>query len=184
MGMTLIYGLIFLLIILFTGVILFVYSRKKKFKIGLIISSLLILFVILCLLTNNIDEWTITKKGVAIDLKNLGIQLKDNFEITENKVSGMPERYQETELLISEKDKEQIINIITKSANFKSYSNGEELIKDTSNNQNVMGEQMLNYKMPEFYHREKYCKIENFPTRLILTVDEKRKILNYQRIED
>ena len=184
MGMVLIYGIIFLLIILFIGVIIFVYSRKKKSKIGLIISSLLILFVILCLLTNNIDEWTITKKEVAIDLKYLGIHLKDNFEITENKVSGMPERYQETELSISEKDKEQILNIITKSANFKSYSSGEEIIKDTSNDQNVMSEQILNYKMPEFYSREKYCRIENFPTRLILTVDDKSKILKYQRIED
>ena len=90
--MVLIYGLILLLIILFIGVVIFFYSRKKKSKIGLVISFLLILFVVLCLLTNNIDEWAITKKDVVTDLKNLGIQLKDNFEITENKVSGMPRK--------------------------------------------------------------------------------------------
>jgi len=182
--MVLIYCLIFLLIILFSGVIIFLYSRKKKYKIGLIISFLLILFVTVCLLTNSIDEWTITKKDVATDLKNLGIQLKDNFEITENKVSGMPERYQETRLLISEKDREQILNTITKSANFKSYSSGEDLIKDTSSDQSVMGEQIVNYKMPEFYQRGKYCRIENIPTRLILTVENKSKILRYQLIEE
>ena len=91
-------GLIFLLIISVFGVFLFIRSIKRKSKIGIIISILIGIFVTLCLSINTLDELTHTKKDVLNDLIYVDIDLKNNFKIIDNTVSGMPERNQETKI--------------------------------------------------------------------------------------
>ena len=184
MGAGLLYGLIFLLIFFVTAVFIFIYALKIESKIGLTISSIMMLIVVLFFLTNNIDELTISKKDVVSDLKNIKIVLCDDFKIIQNKVEGMPERIQYTDLLISQKDKERIINIIKNSKNFKSYSNANEIIEDENNYKLDLDEQIFNYKYPEFYSREIYSEIEDYPTRIILSINAKSNKISYQRIED
>lgn len=184
MGMILIYGLIFLLIFLSIGIGLFKYSRKKKSKIGLAISVVMIVVVILALLTNTIDELTISKKDIITDLKHIDIELKDDFKITNNTVTGMPERIQETEIQITQKDKDRIINEIKKSANFKSFANGQEMANDTDTEQFGTSDKVFNFKYPEFYSRETYSTIDNIPTRLFVSIYDNTNTLKYQRIED
>ena len=182
--MILIYGLILLIIILSIGIGLFIYSKRKKSKVGLTISVIMIVLVILALLTNTIDEFTISKKDIITDLKHIDIELKGDFEITNNKVTGMPERIQETEIKISQMDKDRIISEIKNSANFKSFENGQELANDTDTEQFGTSNKIFNFKYPEFYSRETYSTIDNIPTRLFVSIYDNTNTLKYQRIED
>ena len=180
--MILIYGLIFLLIFSSIGIGLLIYSRRKKSKVGLIISIVMILLVILTLLGNTIDELTISKDDIIKDFKHINIELKDEFKITKNKVTGFPERIQETEIQITQKDKEKIISEIRNSINFKSYKNGKELTKN--NEQYGTSIKIFNFRYPEFYSRRKYTEIDSFPTRLILSIYDNSNKIKYQRFED
>ena len=184
MGMGLIYGLIILLIFLSLGIGLYIYSRKKKSKIGLTISVIMIVSVILTLLTNTIDEFCISKKDVISDLKHIGIELKDDFKITNNNVTGMPERIQETEIQISREQKDRIISEIRNSANFISYANESELSSDKNTEQFGTSDIIFNFKYPKFYSRETYTKIDNLPTRLFVSIYDNSNTIKYQRIED
>lgn len=175
MGMILIYSLIFLLIFLSIGIGLFIYSKRKKSKVGLTISVIMILLVILVLLMNTIDEFTISKKDITADLKDIDIELKDDFEITNNKVTGMSERIQETEIQVTQRDKDRIINEIKKSTNFQLFPNKHDLHSDSV---------IFNFKYLQLYSRERLLILDNIPTRIIVTIDENTNILKYQRIED
>lgn len=43
-------------------------------------------------MTNYIDQWTIPKKDVISDLKIVNIELRNDFKITNNDISGMRRR--------------------------------------------------------------------------------------------
>lgn len=182
--MVLIYGLIFLLIFLSIGIGLFIYSGMKKSKVGLTISIVMIVLVILALMTNTIDEFTISKKDITTDLKHIDIELKDDFEIKNNNVTGMPERIQETEIQITQKDKDRIISEIKNSANFKSFANEQEIANDTDTEQFGISGKVFNFRYTEFYSKETYSIIDNIPTRLFVYIYDNTNTLKYQRIED
>ncbi len=173
--MIIIYGLISLLIFLSIGIVLFIYSKRKKSKVGMTISVVMIVLVFLALLTNTIDEFTITKKDIITDLKQVDIELIDHFEIINNKVTGMPERIQETEIQVTQKDKDRIISEIKNSANFQSFANKQDLASDGV---------IFNFKYPEFYSREILQIMDNIPTRIFVSIDDNTNILKYQRIEE
>jgi energy-coupling factor transporter transmembrane protein EcfT len=92
MGMKLIYGLVLLLIIAIIAIVVFILSKWAKSKIGIYVSLFLFLIVILSLMTNYIDQWTIPKKDVISDLKIVNIELRNDFKITNNDISGMRRR--------------------------------------------------------------------------------------------
>ncbi|MBC7642120.1 MAG: hypothetical protein H7174_07260 [Flavobacterium sp.] len=145
---------------------------------GIILVALLSIFF-----TNNIDEILITKQDVKNDLKHFNIQLKDDFEIETNSVSGMPERNQETKLKISEKDAQNILNRIKNAENFVNFKNDAELMDySTSENVRENGE-ILNFKYPTFYSRELNKTVDNISTRLFLIIKENENILEYQKFE-
>lgn len=181
--MILIYGLIFLLMFLSIGIGLFIYSKKKKSKIGLTISVIMITVVALALLTNTIDEFTISSEDIISDLKLIDIELKNDFKIINNKVTGMPERIQETEIKISPNDKDRIINEIINASNFKSFANEEALTNDADSEQFEITGKIFNFKYPEFYSRETYTKIDNLPTIFLITIYDNSNIIKYQKIE-
>jgi hypothetical protein len=160
MGVGLLIGLLLLIIFFLAGIGLLIYSRKKKSKIGLAVSIAMLLLVIFVLLTNTIDELSISKKDIVSDLKYINIELKDDFEIKNNNVTGMPERIQETEIQITQKDKDRIIGEIKNSANFKSFVNEQELATDTDTEQFGTSGKIFNFKYPEFYSRETYTNID------------------------
>lgn len=171
-------GLIFLIIISVFGIFLFVRSIKRKSKIGIIISISIGIFVTLCLFINTIDEHTCTNKDVINDLKYVDNELKNNFKIIDNTVSGMPERNQETKLQISSGDRNRIIDKIRHAKNFKLFNNDEEANNDTSFSW-TFSDKVLNFKSPEFYSREVYRQIDNIPTRIFVFVADTSNILEY-----
>lgn len=173
--MILIYGLIYLLIYLSIGIGLFIYSKRKNSKVGLIISAVWVVLVILAFLANTIDEFTTSKKDIITELKLIDIELKGDFEIINNKVTGMLERIQETEIQITQKDKDRIISEIKNSTNFQSFTNKHDLASDGV---------IFNFKYPEFYSREYLSIIDNVPTRICVSIDDNTNKLKYKRIED
>lgn len=183
MGMGLFIGFIILLIFLSMGIGLLIYSRKKKSKIGLTISIIMLSLVGLVLLTNTIDEISISKKDIVSDLSHINIELKDDFKIVNNKVTGMPDRMQETEIQISQRDKDRIISEIKNSSNFKSFTNGHSY-RDDDMGQFVISDKVFNFKYPEFYSKETYTRIDNFPTIITISIYDESNIIKYQRIEN
>ena len=184
MGVGILIGLVLLIIFILAGIGLLIYSRKKKSKIGLAVSIIMISIVVFALLTNTIDELRISKKDIVSDLRNINIELKDDFKITYNNVTGMHERIHETEIQISNNDKDRIIKEIRSSSNFKEFSNDQELINDTNTEQFGTSDKIFNFKYPRSYSRETYLNIDNFPTRLFVTIYENSNTLRYERIEN
>lgn len=172
MGMGLIYSFIFLLVFAIIAIGLLIYSIKRKSKYGLITSIGMLILVLLVLSTNTIDELSINKKDVRSDLGHINIELLDDFKITKNKVTGMPERIQETKVLISSKDKERLINEIKNSENYTTDSETSETEVE-----------IHNIKYPEFYSRSIYGRIDNYPTRIYLSIYQNSDTIRYQRIE-
>lgn len=184
MGVELLIGLFLLIGLLILFFWLFIYYIKKRSKAGIVISSIGFICVLSVFLINNIDELTISKENVKNDLKHIDIELNADFEIKKNTVSGMSERNQLTEIVLSKSEIKKIITKIKQSNNFKEYKNNNEVYDDDiSLNQPIEG-QIINIKYPEFYSREIYKEIDNIPTRIFLSVYEEKNILKYQKIED
>ncbi|MBU1821465.1 MAG: hypothetical protein KKG00_08140, partial [Bacteroidetes bacterium] len=129
-----------------------------------------------------IDELTISNNDIATDLRYLEIELEDDFKILSNKVSGMPERYQYTEIVLSQKDINIILNKIKGSANFKSFLNLNDLLRNEEFSE--ISDTIFNVRYLEYYKRERYLDIDNISTRLTLTLNNRSNILRYSRIED
>jgi hypothetical protein len=184
MGVGLLIGIFTLIFFLVFFLWLFLYSRKKKSKVGIVISSIGFVFFLSFFFTNNIDELTISKADVKKDLKYFDIELDCDFEIKKNNVSGMPERNQKTEIELSKSEIEKIITEIRQSKNYKEYKNNSEVYNDDISLNVPLEGQILNIKYPEFYSREGYMEIDNIPTRIFLSVYEGKNVLEYQKMED
>lgn len=96
----------------------------------------------------------------------------------------MPDRIQETEIQITQKDKDRLTYEIKNSANFKSFANEQELTNSTNTEQFGTSGKIFNFKYPEFYSRETYTNIDNFSTRLYVSIYDNTTTLRYQRIEN
>lgn len=179
MGISLIYTFLFLSILFLIGVVILFFSIRKKSIIGILCSVILVSPLILLITINFIDELSITKKDVVSDLTHLELNLQDDFKIIENSVTGMPERIQSTKLQISKDDKKRMIHIIQNASNFRTNT-----FKNDMTEQFDVNDIVENYKFSAYYAREVFKIIDDYPTRLVLTIDERSNIIKYQRIED
>lgn len=159
-------------------------SLKKKRVFAIIVSSLLFLFFISFYFSNDIEELQFNKENVRKDLKSLNINLNDDFKIINNEISGMPERYQETKLLISTNERKRLIKEIINSENFKNLYNDDEIIIEYETNSRIGKEEILNYKYPDFYSKEILKRIDNYPTRILVYINENSDTLSYHKIEE
>ena len=187
MGMVLIYGLVFLLILLiFALIIYFVFKRNKKPKLGIFFASLIVLFVALMIFTNNIDEILYSKSDAKKDLKLANLTLNDDFEITKNEVAGMPERIQITEIKISERDRIRIINEIKNSKSFKKSENTRILYSQMWNKNSSRNKVIFtNYIINNQYIRESYYRENDYvPILMQISLTENSKLLQLSRTED
>jgi hypothetical protein len=123
---------------------------------------------------------TLNKDDIKNDLKFIGVELKEDFVILDIVVTGMPERYQETKLKVSNNDASKLISMIRNSKNFV-YSSNEIINK---NNSSELESEILNYEYPEFYSRELNFEINGIPTKLILSIEKNSNDVRYQKFED
>ena len=115
MGIGFLFLLIIYAVLILVSIIILIISIKNKSIIWILFSTIFLLFLVSFLFINKLDEVRICNDDVKNDLKFLKIDLKDNFYIIDNKIEGMPERYQYTKLKISEKDRNRLINEIKNS---------------------------------------------------------------------
>lgn len=180
MGGAALLAIIFLILIILLFLGLLIFSIIRKSKIGITISTIILLFAFSLIFINNIAEISIGNEDVKNDLGLFNINLKDDFKIQSNNVSGMPERNQKTELIISRSDARRIIQEIESSKNFKQFKNELEV----SNFSYQYGNnQVFNYEYPKFYSRELEKEINNIPTRLFLYLDKENYRLTYSKSE-
>ncbi|MES2864899.1 MAG: hypothetical protein V4666_12315 [Bacteroidota bacterium] len=177
MGIGLLIGFIILLIIVITSIISLIYSIKRKSKVGIGISTLFLVFVIFLFSENYINEITINNEDVRKDLGNLNINLKEDFKIIRNEVTGMPYTLQKTELEISKNDASKIIGIIKSSKNYVEKNDDENLPSYSKN-------EIINLKHSKFYTRELNGEIDNVPTRLWIYIEDGKNVIEYTKYED
>lgn len=169
-----------LLIVSFiTSVILW----KKRKKGWIILSGSVFLLCLSIFFVNSITEIPFGEADVTSDLKYAKIELIDDFEIINNDVYGIPERFQETELIISNSDAIAIINKIKNSKDFIESNNNsfsEVEIFDGKKNEIVT----TDYKFLNRYYREAYYRKKNYvPIHLKVSIKEDSNILIYERNE-
>jgi len=185
MGMEVFIGMILILVLLISAPIIFFILRKKgKQRLGLFISGFIIIFCFALIFMNKIDSFTHTKSDVKEDLKLAKIEVLNDFEILSNKVTGMPERYQETKLKISKEDTERIIKEIKNGENFK-ISSTTQLLRNQMWNGLRNKIVSTDYKFDDFFVRESYYRKNDYvPILTIVMVDKKNNTIMYERIED
>ena len=84
MGMILLFEILILVILSIIALIILIRSLKRKSNGGIGCSILILIFVIFILQGNYIDEMTINKDDVKKDLKFIGVELREEFEILDN----------------------------------------------------------------------------------------------------
>lgn len=186
MGFGLLIGFLVLVVLLIIGTVsLWYFIRRKRSTVGIIVSACLILFLLRILFTNHIDQITHSKNDVREDLKLAQIDLFDDFKIIENKVSGMPERFQETKIKISTSDQTRLIQEIQADPNYHQTDHVRILRDEMYSNPKKNTIVTANYKWHDNFIRESYYKKGNYvPTLLIVRLTENKNILEYERIED
>jgi hypothetical protein len=185
MGVGLLIGLFALTVLIIIGAFSLRYFIRKKSRLGIIISASLIIFLIAILFINQIDQITHSKSDVREDLKLAKIQLMDDFEIVENKVYGMPERFQKTKIKITTSDRRRLIQEIRTDPNFH-LTDHEQILRDEMySNPKKNSIVTANYNFQDYFIRESYFKEDDYvPILIIVRLTEKQNILEYERIED
>ncbi len=119
MGTGILIGFLIIILLLILSIYLFyILWRKGKTKTGIAIGGVIFIFCMYVLNINTVDEFMHSKKDVIKDLSLAKIEINEDFEILDNEVVGMPERFQKTKINLSKSDKNRIILEIKNSPDF------------------------------------------------------------------
>ena len=186
MGVGLLIGLFILLFLVIIFICLLISTINRRSKKGILIYSIILIGLLSIFFTNNIDEFLYSKSDAKKDLKLANLFLNDDFKIIKNEVVGMPERFQMTEIEISERDKIRIINEIKNGKSFKKAKNTRVLYSQIWNKNCYKNKVIFtNYIINERYIRESYYKEKEYvPILMEISLTEKSNILELSRTED
>ena len=178
--------LIILLLLFSSLIVFFVLRKKEKSKIGLLISGIIVFFCLYFLFLNTIDSFSHSKTDVKKDLEYANIELLEDFEILDNEVTGMPERFQKTTIKIAEKDKNRLIGEIESGQNFETRKNSCVFLCYEYPNELVSNKTYyVNYKFNEEFIRESYFKKDQYvPIIMVVSLSMENNKLEYERIEN
>lgn len=170
------------IILLLSGVSYLVLKHYGYKKTGIVVSIILALLVITPVFVTVFESQFYFKSNARDDLGIADIVLKDDFEIENNDIMGFPDYYQDTKLMISDNDRNTIIDKIKKNKNFKKLSS-EEFQHTRGDNKNEIISH--NYKIENEYILETYQKRIGYSTiQIRITVKPNSNILLLSRIED
>ncbi len=170
--------LIFLII---SCIIWLVVSIIKKYRVGIIVSTILILLFAFPFMDNIYRSYE-RKNNVVKDLKTLNLRLNDKFSIIENFDSyNLGGNMHNFSIEISNKDQEKIINQILTSDNFQKKKNENYLFMDHDDRDNR--EYLLNYKYPQYYTRKIQTKIDGKIVAIDLEIGLENNVLTYAKWE-
>lgn len=180
-----------IIIIFFFGLILLILSPVAYFalkkhgykKTGIVIASLLVLIVVLPTFLMIFESELYWESDAIKDLNEIGIILTDDFEILENEIVGSIDYYQTTQLLISSKDRNGIIEKIETSDNFKLINSNKTLSNEMDRQESE--KVIWNYGLSNSFVRESYEKKEGYTSiQTVVTLHRKSDTLELRKIMD
>jgi hypothetical protein len=115
-GIYIFYGNILILIFQIIILTYWVLRYFQKPKLGIIISSIVISFFVYIVLSPWIEDWLYGKEEVNYALNFIHINLKDDYEIIENEITGLSDYYETFTLQISKNDTKLLQNKAFKNA--------------------------------------------------------------------
>lgn len=177
------------MLLLFAFLIIFVsywtlinFRFKRAGKIVAIVFSVLALLPFLSLA---FEDYFFFKSDARKMLKENQIELKDDFTISSNHITGLNDLYQRFELNISTRDKELIIQQLRHSPYFK------DSIRDDHNLQSEAGfgltkEIFRDYEKENIVCRETYQKLRSGykPDYDIISISKTDNTLTFERINE
>jgi hypothetical protein len=179
----------FLMILLFAFLIIFVsYWTLINLgfkKAGKIVATVFTVLALLPLLSLALEDYFFFRSDARKMLKENQIELKDDFKITSNKITGLNDLYQKFELQISKSDKDLIIQQLRHSPHFKNSGN------EGYNLQSKVGSGLTkkiyrDYEKEDFVRREAYQKLRTGykPDYDIITISKVDNKLTFERINE
>jgi hypothetical protein len=187
MGVGVLYGVITGLVILICSPIsYFILQKSGRKKSGIVVATILALIVIIPFLSIVLEGTFYSKTDVIADLKLANLKLDDNFEIISNKVTGIPERYQYTELKLAARDIDRIISEIKNGKNFRRLTETRMLYNEMWNEKNIRNKVIFtDYLLGDKYTRESYYRHDDYvPILMIVSLKANSDTLAFERIEE
>lgn len=173
---------IFILLFLVFIILLYWIPRKLGYpKTGIILVlatiTLLISFVLYQIYVDKFFE----KSTIRTNLRYNEIVLLDNFKILEFETNLTQNQYYQTQIKVSEEDKNNIIATIKNANNYQEINNIEQITVDDSSNE-LYDLVIMNYKQNKVYIRKSYLKTETeSPIWDSISINESNNILSYKR---
>lgn len=175
-----------LIILIISPVSYIVLNKFGKKKLGIVVATILAVIAIIPLLAIVFEGTFYTKRDAKEDLKLANLVLTDDFKIISNKVTGMPQRFQFTELKLTINDRNKIISEIKNGANFKKSTETRILQNEMWNEKSVRNKVVFtNYLYNDEYTRESYYRQGNYvPILIVVSLKENSDTLLLERIEE
>lgn len=176
-------------ILILVGIIYLGYWIPKKMgkkKLGIVISRTLITGVLMLILLIVLEDHLFSKGNALEHLKELKIEIKDDFIILENKRDGFLDYYHKFELEISLEDKLRIINNIKDQSNYLDGIQNHMLLLLKANDRNNGDTLRANYETKGQYKTELwYPNGKGYtPTYKIVSISKKQNKLTFEHILD
>tara|TARA_R110001592_G_scaffold237306_14_gene496529 strand:+ start:85337 stop:85903 length:567 start_codon:yes stop_codon:yes gene_type:complete len=164
-----------------TAIIFFPKRNSKRPLIKRIIGLTIILFIISPILLLALEDHLYFKSDAISDLKKLGIELKDDFEIIDNEVYGLTDYYRTTELKISNNDFNRALSNIKDSPNLKLITYDDfyaPLVRWTQVKDSIYNYKFKPRNLNELFIREMFEKKENYrATNYSIEINQETKTL-------
>ncbi|WP_163518379.1 hypothetical protein [Gelidibacter japonicus] len=184
------YILILIVLLLLTiGIIYLSYWIPKKYgkkKLGIIISSMLIVGTVLFILASVFDDSLFFKSDAKKYLIEQKVELNHDFKIINNKSGGLRDYYHKFELEISNADKQKIISQIKSTENYQNEINNEiylpELAKNRYEGDTIYANYQTDweYKKAVFYPNGKGYT----PTYRVISISKEKNKLTFEELLD
>ncbi len=186
MELIIFFGLLFIGLLIGLAYLFYFIPKKLGYpKIGKILSTLFVLFLVACCLGSIFEDYFFTKNDATELLAEQEIVLMDEFEIEENRSGWSPGDYYHTfTLKISDRDKQKAIGKITTSENFKSLDEPVDNLRELTDR--YEGEKLTqNYENKNLYVREYYEPNGKgyAPTYRIIEIEKKGNKLTFEDMD-
>ena len=131
------------------------------------------------------EDYFFFKADARKMLKENKIELKDDFQITSNHITGLNDLYQKFDLVISNGDKERITQQLRRSPYFQSSSGAGYRLQSMTGSR-LTKKSYLDYETKDAFFRETYQKLRMgyMYDYDIISISKTENILTFERIND
>lgn len=140
-------------------IIFYIFKKLEKTLLGKILSFSYLLFVVYIFISNIFAEELFSKNDAREILAQQNIFLKDDFTIKNVNIGTgfhSDDNFNQFKIIISDKDKENLINEIKSSENFTICLNSEKCPEADKSDRYFGKNSTINYETSDFYIREHF----------------------------